>query len=117
MSFSTADHDGPRILREKRTVGVMIELFCKGHQHEPGHTGELCKDCEELLTYARQRLSSCKFSEDKTTCAKCPIHCYRPEKRAQIKRVMAYSGRRLILKHPLLVFYHAMDGLKSRPRK
>lgn len=116
MSCPSAAHDGPRILREKRTVRYMVELFCKGHHHEIYAGGKLCNECRELLAYAHQRLSYCRFGEGKTTCSKCPIHCYKPEKRKQIKLVMAYSGPRLILKHPLLVLFHAVDGLQTKPK-
>ena len=39
----------------------------------------LCPACHELLTYARDRLNHCKFGNDKPTCKKCPVHCYRPD--------------------------------------
>ena len=64
---------GPRIMREQATVAHMIEIYCKAHHEEP-----LCPSCQELLTYAHKRLSLCRFGEQKTTCGKCPIHCYKP---------------------------------------
>ena len=62
-----------RIEREKKIIGVMVDIYCKKkHKHKDG----LCEECQELLVYSRQRLDKCKFGEEKTYCQKCPIHCY-----------------------------------------
>ena len=53
----------------------MIGIYCRGHH---GTQGELCPDCADLLSYAGLRLEKCPFQENKTTCAKCPVHCYKP---------------------------------------
>jgi len=96
----------PRIMRERKTVAAMIAVYCcKYHSTEA-----LCPECKKLLEYADKRIEKCPFQERKTTCAKCPVHCYKPEMRQRIKNVMRYSGPRMIYKHPVMAIQHLMDG-------
>jgi hypothetical protein len=37
--------------------------------------------------------------------------------REQVKKVMRYSGPRMILHHPALAMHHAIDGLKKPKKK
>ena len=60
------------------------------------------------------RLAKCPYQEDKTTCAKCPVHCYKPSRREQIRAVMRYAGPRMLLRHPRLAFYDlVIDGRRG----
>ncbi|AET65917.1 Nitrous oxide-stimulated promoter [Desulfosporosinus orientis DSM 765] len=99
-----------RLEQEKATLQMMLNLYCRGHHQTEG---ELCPQCQELLKYALARLDHCKFGENKTTCAKCPVHCYKPEMRQKIKEVMGYSGPKMIYTHPVAAIRHLFDGLKS----
>jgi hypothetical protein len=72
----------------------MIELYCRRHHQAKG---SLCDECRELLAYAMQRIEKCPFQADKPTCAKCPIHCYRPAMREKVRQVMRYAGPRMML--------------------
>ena len=105
---------GPRIRREKRTVGAMIELYCS---EEHGGAHPLCADCGELHDYAMQRLDHCPFGEAKTTCVNCAVHCYKPEMRARVRVVMRAAGPRMIWKHPVLAVRHVLDGRKKAASK
>lgn len=98
--------------REKRTVEAMIRLYCRGH-HDAGD--ELCPECRDLADYARTRLDRCPFREAKPTCAKCPVHCYRPDMRERIRAVMRYAGPRMLYRHPALALLHLLDGRRSGP--
>lgn len=102
-----------RLRREAQTVAVMIRRYCRDRH---GHHAELCPECAELLAYARKRLARCPFQENKTTCGKCPVHCYAPEKRERIQAVMRYSGPRMLLSHPIMALRHLLDGFR-RPRR
>jgi hypothetical protein len=102
----------PRMKRERRTVEAMINIYCRDHHHT---RDELCEECRELLAYARLRLKNCPFQENKTTCGKCPVHCYKPVMREKIREVMRYAGPRMIQHHPLLAIGHMIDGLKKKP--
>ena len=53
----------------------MIDIYCQ--KKHGNNKGELCEECSELLEYAHKRLSFCKFGENKSTCSRCPIHCYK----------------------------------------
>lgn len=93
----------PRMAREYRTIEAMIHIYCQ-RQH-PGPR-ELCPDCQELLDYAYLRLEKCPFQEEKSTCANCAVHCYRPDMRERIRQVMRYSGPHMMYRHPYLAFMH-----------
>ena len=74
----------------------------------------LCPQCQELLTYAHQRLDRCKFGNEKPSCTRCPVHCYKPAMRQQIRQVMRYSGPRMLLHNPVLAIRHLWDFLMSK---
>ena len=95
-----------RLKREHRTLQVMVAMYCRS-QHGANSP---CAECASLLRYAEERLAKCPYGAGKTTCAKCPTHCYHPQMRAKIVPVMRYSGPRLMLRHPLLAIAHLMDG-------
>lgn len=80
----------------------MIHLYCR---HKEGNQ-ELCDSCHALLQYAHGRLSLCPFGNKKSTCKRCEIHCYKPEMRKQMQKVMRYSGPRMIFYHPWAALYH-----------
>jgi hypothetical protein len=104
----------PRIAREGKTVATMIGLYC--HDLHGAGCG-LCEQCQELQDYALQRLQRCPFQEGKTTCAKCPVHCYRPEMRERIRSVMRYAGPRMFYKHPAMTLRHMVDGRRKVPMR
>jgi len=101
-----------RIAREKQTLRAMVALYCRAHH---GTAGPLCSECDDVLSYAYCRLDRCPFGARKSTCANCPIHCYKPAMRAQVKTVMRYAGPRMMLRHPILAVRHWLDGLRRAP--
>lgn len=102
---------GSRIEFEKKTVARMIGFYCK-KQHQKD--GGLCPECAPLLEYSHKRLDKCIYQNDKPTCSKCPIHCYKPDRRQQIRAVMRYSQPRMLLRRPDLVILHAIEGLFNK---
>ncbi len=102
----------PRLTREKQTISAMIRLYCLAHH---GSREGLCPECARLREYAFCRLDRCPFGEEKPTCAKCLIHCYKPEMRARVKDVMRYAGPRMVVRHPVLAILHQLDSLRGRP--
>jgi hypothetical protein len=107
-------NEGKRIKREKETFEKMIGIYCRyNHQSH----GQLCPECQDLLTYAYKRLDYCKFGEEKPTCGKCPIHCYKPDMRQKAIAIMRFSGPRMLKTHPFLALLHLVDELKSRNLK
>ena len=103
---------GRRLERERETVSAMISLYCRDrHAAAP----ELCAECADLEAYTRLRLEKCPYGEEKPTCVDCPIHCYLPKRRQQIKEVMTYAGPRMLLSHPILAVRHMVDGWRAAP--
>jgi hypothetical protein len=103
----------PRIARETKTVVAMINMYCKDNHG----TRELCNECSELQDYAIKRLNDCPFQEGKTTCTRCPVHCYKSAMRERIRTVMRYSGPRMVYKHPVLALFHIIDSRRKKPIK
>ena len=64
--------------REKRTVSLMIRIYCK---KKHGTRKGLCPECEALDAYARMRSDKCPFMETKTFCSNCKVHCYKADMR------------------------------------
>lgn len=106
--------DSRRFDRERHTVAAMIRLYC---QQQHGSSDHLCAECAELWDYVQCRLERCPFQEDKPACAKCPVHCYQPARRAQIQAVMRYAGPRMLWHHPMLAIRHWLDGTKKAKHK
>ncbi len=98
--------------KEKIIVSRMIAIFCKGQKHEAGK-GQLCERCKELQDYAMLRTELCPFMETKTFCSKCKVSCYKPVMKEQIRKVMRYSGPRLMIYHPVLTIKHFMLDRKK----
>jgi uncharacterized paraquat-inducible protein A len=110
-----ANNTGPKITQEKSTVRVMIHLYCR-QKHRTANK-QLCDECNELLQYATQRLTFCRFGEQKSTCERCPKHCYRKDYKQKIKAVMRYAGPRMIIYHPVMAIQHLYKNLKSILKK
>jgi len=102
----------PRMKRERKTISAMINIFCKGN-HKTKST--LCKDCQTLLDYSFERLSNCPYQNDKPTCKNCVIHCYKEPEKSRFRKIMRYSGPRILFTNPLLAIHHLIDGFKKNP--
>jgi hypothetical protein len=102
---------GKRLAREWKTMEAMIRLYCRDQHPEHG----LCPDCCQLMEYARMRLERCRFGSEKPTCANCPVHCYQPARREQIKAVMRYAGPRVLWRYPWLSARHWLDSFRPAP--
>lgn len=100
-----------RIQREKETIEVMIRHYCRLNHH---HNDKLCPECDKLLDYARKRLDNCPFQNGKTTCGKCPVHCYRSDKRETIRKIMRTIGPRMLLTNPIRGIRHVIEGLRKK---
>jgi len=96
--------------REKKTIRTMIRMYCK-KKHSPN--AEFCQECSELFEYAEERLKYCRYGENKPTCEKCPIHCYKPDMREKARKIMRYAGPRMIYTHPIMGFRHLFNKRKK----
>lgn len=96
--------------REDNTVHVMAEIYCKGNHHADARAGaSLCPECQTVVEYAEARTAHCPLGENKTTCGKCTVHCYKPEMREKIRAIMRYAGPRMILHHPVMAVRHLVE--------
>lgn len=102
-----------RMRRDLKTLGRFIEVACKGrHPDRPrspttlrthdvaallGHEPQLCCECQKLLTHAFVKRTACPM-DPKPQCKHCPNHCYHPRYRAEIREVMKFSGKHLLLR-------------------
>lgn len=97
--------------REKKTVALMIKLYCR---KKHGTKNELCPECKALSEYAAMRSDKCPFMESKTFCSNCNVHCYKPDMREKIREVMRFSGPRMILYHPIMAVRHVIESKKEK---
>jgi hypothetical protein len=112
VSNTRTTPQGARIEREKHTIRAMLQIYCRDLHH--GH-GELCEACSQLLDYARRRLQTCPFKEEKPACNHCRVHCYSKHRRLKVQAVMRYAGPRMAYRHPYLSLRHLLDKLRAVP--
>ncbi|MGL1931392.1 MAG: nitrous oxide-stimulated promoter family protein [Desulfotalea sp.] len=92
---------------EQESIKILIAIYCKDHHTcAKGQETILCNECLTLQQYALERLDKCPYQENKKTCKYCPTHCYKPSMREQIKKVMRYSGPKLLWRYPAHAFKH-----------
>ncbi|PWI32180.1 nitrous oxide-stimulated promoter family protein [Vibrio albus] len=105
-----------KLIAEYKTIQAMITIYCRDH-HQSEKKGSLCSHCAELFSYAVTKLDRCPYGEEKPVCNKCPIHCYKPEPKEEIKKVMRYAGPRMLLPHPVLSVRHLIHARQAVPEK
>jgi hypothetical protein len=109
--------------RDLKTLAKFVRIYCQGRhqdrQKQPaalkthdverlvGGPVELCGPCTKLLTHALVKRTACPM-RPKPACKHCPQHCYHPTYRAQIRKVMKYSGRKLVLRGRLDLLIHLL---------
>lgn len=105
--------DSRRLQREQSTIERMVAIWCRdrhGHGHGRHPT---CAQCQSFLDYTEQRLARCPYGARKPTCARCPVHCYRHERREQARAIMRHAGPKMLLRHPWLTLVHLADKLRA----
>ena len=73
-----------KVEQEKKIVADMIALYCR----KVHRSRELCPECKALTEYAMRRSDLCPQKEDK------------------IRRVMRFSGPRMLFYHPIAALRH-----------
>jgi predicted amidophosphoribosyltransferase len=99
---------------ELDTIRKMLLIHCRD-MHE-GDKYELCPECKKMLDYAERRMDKCFYGDDKPVCSQCPVHCYKPEMREKIKKVMRYSGPRMLRHSPILSIRYIFRKRFKSPR-
>jgi predicted amidophosphoribosyltransferase len=111
------------LLRDLKTLALFIHLYChykhadserKGvdlRTHDvaaiAGKTIVLCPECTKLLAHAFVKRTHCPM-DPKPMCKHCPNHCYHPTYRQQIREVMKFSGRKMVLGGRLDYLFHLL---------
>ena len=93
--------------RHAKAEKVLVELKSHNVNAIAGRPVKLCDDCCKLLTHALVKRSHCPM-DPKPMCKHCPNHCYHPTYRAQIREVMRYSGRKMLLHGRLDYIFHLL---------
>lgn len=98
---------------EFKTIKAMVRIYCQKFHHTESR--DLCSECHDFLVYANEKLDRCPFGQEKPTCNKCPIHCYKPQQREQARAIMRYAGPRMLIVHPILAFKHLRAEKRDAP--
>lgn len=101
---------GKRIAREKLTIKKMIALYesqCPQASAVQGHY-------DALYAYA-QNVLIMRIWRGKPACKQCPVHCYQPAKREEMKQIMRWAGPRMLWRHPVLTVRHLIDDKRPVP--
>lgn len=93
-----------KIEKEKEVIRLMIKLYC----YKKLKLSYIPKEYAELTEYAIRRLDMCKFGNAKSSCKKCPIHCYKKDKREEIREIMRWAGQRMIFFAPIAAIKHLL---------
>lgn len=101
---------------EKVTIEKMVQLYCR--KKHKSKSGELCAECQEVVTYAQEKLDKCPFGDEKGACSGCLIHCYKKDMKEKVKTVMRFSGPRMLLYHPFdFMIHYTKDKLIKQKRR
>jgi len=102
--------------KDIKLIGKFVEVYCKGRHGSterapftlPAGLGErrFCPECSTFMQYAVTRRLKCPLEAEKPTCKHCRIHCYNKANLEKVKEIMAYSGRKLMLRGRLDYIWH-----------
>ncbi|MDO5028056.1 MAG: nitrous oxide-stimulated promoter family protein [Bacillota bacterium] len=84
-----------KIEKKKEILRLMVEIYKKAHPDQ-------AEDLLALETYAIDKMTNCPNKNKNIVCKSCTIHCYQKEQRQQIKKIMRFSGPRMLVLHPIL---------------
>ncbi|MCD8340099.1 MAG: nitrous oxide-stimulated promoter family protein [Burkholderiales bacterium] len=104
------------IANEVKTIRIMSEIYCHDHHLRQG-SQNLCDECQDFVDYATKRLACCPYGASKPVCNKCKIHCFQKDYKTLAKKIMAYSGPRLLWTHPILAMRHVVAMFRKAPDK
>lgn len=100
-----------KIYKEKEVVNLMIDIYYKKKIKKDK---SIESEKEDLKKYCAYRLSLCPFKDNKPFCSNCKIHCYNKVHKELIKKVMRFSGPRMLIYHPLLAIKHLIESRKNK---
>ena len=102
--------------KDIRLLGKFVEVYCTAKHSGAELTPvvlpagldqcRLCPDCASFLKYALSRRLKCPLEAEKPTCKHCRTHCYAKPQLAKVKEIMAFSGKRMMLRGRLDYIWH-----------
>ncbi|MBT1070764.1 nitrous oxide-stimulated promoter family protein [Pelotalea chapellei] len=102
--------------KDIRLIAKFVEVYCAGKHAAaersnfmlPEGLGEraLCPECTEFMKYAVTKRIKCPLEAEKPSCKHCRIHCYAAPQRQKVREIMAWSGRRLMMRGRLDYIWH-----------
>lgn len=102
--------------KDIRLIGKFVEVYCVGKHGTierspytlPADMGKrrVCPECADFMAYAIAKRMKCPLEAEKPTCKHCRIHCYGKAEREKVREIMAYSGRRLMMRGRLDYVWH-----------
>jgi hypothetical protein len=114
------DQSDKQEIKDFKVLAQFTAVYCRAHHQgakrplQPSEVDveglnlephSLCEKCREFLAYAIERRQRCPL-DPKPSCKHCEIHCYRPGHREQVREIMRFSGRRLMLRGRLDLLWH-----------
>ena len=99
-----------KIEQDKQTIRLMVGLYCR-HRLP---VREIPEEDEQLIDYAEQRLTHCRYGEMKPACKHCATHCYKPDMQEKVREVMRWTGPRMIFFSPKVAFRHIWHCVKDK---
>lgn len=102
--------------KDIRLIAAFVEVYCAGRHgaaertavelpSQPG-SRHLCRECALFMEYCVAKRMKCPLELEKPSCKHCRIHCYAPPQRELIREIMAYSGRKLIMRGRVDYLWH-----------
>jgi hypothetical protein len=79
--------------KDEQILKKFVSVYC--NKKHGSQQNRLCDCCNDLLSYALDRLSKCPF-DPKPKCKDCKVHCYSEKYRTQIREVMKFSGMHFV---------------------
>ena len=94
--------------KDIRLIGKFVQIYCRDchgadrRDSFPLPSGLdsilICPECVRFMEYVVEKRIKCPLEFEKPSCKKCRIHCYAAAEREKIRKIMAYSGRKMILR-------------------
>jgi len=120
MTFPDNHALTPREVKDLKVLAQFTAVYCQAHHAGPRqalavtepalravplHKYPLCSACAAFLAYACERRLRCPL-EAKPACKHCPVHCYQPGHREQVRAIMRFSGQYLLRRGRLDLLWH-----------
>ena len=95
----------------------MIKIFCKGNHPDDNsnNSSNLCNMCHDMEKYIHNRIDYCK--QNNFFCAYCDNKCHPMDKSDYLKKIMRYSGPRILKKYPIMSIKHFLKKYVYKNRE